>query len=86
MSKKTRRPFLFLLSILLTILTLNTGSMPQAAKCANAACGTSLPIWTYYTDATKTVPCGYFDVCWAEQQGCITEFKTSRRELCDNCN
>ncbi|HEV7682368.1 MAG TPA: hypothetical protein VGO68_09630 [Pyrinomonadaceae bacterium] len=85
MIKKTHRRLLLLLSLLLITVILNTGSVPQA-ECANATCGTSLPIYTYYTDASKTVECGYFNVCWGDQQGCVTEFKTSRRELCWNCN
>ena len=85
MIKKTCRRLLFVLSMLLLTAAM-TGSVPQTAECANAACGTSLPIWTYYTDATKTVPCGSFDVCWLVQEGCVTEFKTSRRQACWNCN
>ena len=86
MLKKLYRRFLLTLSILLLTMTVNTGFAPQTAKCANATCGTSLPIYTYYTDASKTVECGYLDVCWGDQQGCVTEFKTSRREICWNCN
>ncbi len=86
MIKKTYRRILLSLSMFLITVALTSGSAPQAAKCANASCGTSLPIWTYYTDATKTVECGYFDVCWGDQQGCVTEFKTSRRQMCWNCN
>lgn len=86
MLKKTYRRLLLLLSLLLITVALSSGSAPPTGECANATCGTSLPIWTYYIDASKTVPCGSFDVCWGVQEGCVTEFKTSRRELCWNCN
>jgi hypothetical protein len=86
MIKKTYRRFVFLLSMFLITVALTTGSVPQAGECANGTCGTLLPIWTYYTDASKTVQCGFYNWCWNDQQGCVTEFKTSRREICWNCN
>lgn len=81
MVKRTYRRRLLAVVVILMAVALNTGPAPGAAKC-KCSPGTSLPIWTYYTDATKTVACGYFDVCWGDQQGCVTEFKTSRRALC----
>ena len=83
MTRKTYRRFALLLSTLLITMALSTGSAPQVAC---ASCGTLLPIWTYYTDATMTVPCGTYNWCWNDQQGCVTEFKTSRREICHNCD
>lgn len=85
MTRKIFRRLLLLVSMLLITTALSTGSAPQVA-CANATCGTLLPIWTYYTDASMTVPCGTYNWCWNDQQGCVTEFKTSRREICHNCD
>lgn len=87
MIKKPCRRFLLLMAMLLMAVTLNTGPVPQVAKCApgaaNAQCGgVSLPVWTYYTDASKTVACGHFDVCTATQYGCQTEYRTSVRKPC----
>lgn len=84
MTKKTYRRFL-----LASIMLLSTGflaatdSGPGVAKCAPGVRCVSLPIWTYYTDATKTVECGTFSVCDGTPTGCVTEFKTSRRAPCD---
>ena len=86
MIKKAYRRLVLLLSLILITVALSSGTAPQTAECANATCGTLLPIWTYYTDASRTVPCGSYDWCWDTQEGCVTEFKSSRREICWNCN
>lgn len=83
MTRKAYRRFVLLLSMLLITMALSTGSAPPVAC---ASCGTLLPIWTYYTDASMTVPCGTHNWCWNDQQGCVTAFKTSRREICHNCD
>jgi hypothetical protein len=88
MTKKNCRRFL-----LASIMLLSTGflaasdSGPGVAKCASGAANvrcSSLPVYTYYTDASKTVACGYFEVCSGVQEGCQTEYKTSIRQPC-NC-
>jgi hypothetical protein len=89
MTKKAHRRFLLAGSLLLlTGFLTGTDSGPGVAKCApgaaNARC-TSLPVYTYYTDASKTVACGYLEVCSGAEVGCHTEYKTSRREPC-NCD
>jgi hypothetical protein len=87
MIKKPYRRFLLLVTMLLMAVILNTGPAPQVAKCApgaaNARC-VSLPIYTYYTDASKTVACGYLEVCSGAEVGCHTEYKTSERKPCCN--
>ena len=74
--------------VLLALFAVDSGNRTKAApvKCSadsvNGPC-TSLPVWTYYTDATKTVPCGYMDWCTTVSEGCVTPYKTSQRFPCD---
>ena len=86
MTKKTCRRFLSAaIMLLLTGFLVATGSGPGVAECApNARCS-SLPVITYYTDASLTVACGSFEVCSGAEEGCHTDFKTSRRAPC-NCD
>jgi hypothetical protein len=86
MTKKNCRRFL-----VASIMLLSTGflaasdSGPGVAKCASGAANvrcSSLPVYTYYTDASKTVACGYLEVCSGVQEGCQTEYKTSQRKPC----
>lgn len=49
---------------------------------ATAAQCPSLPYKTYYTDATYTVPCGYYNFCGYEQYGCQTPYVISTRRPC----
>ncbi|MDT5268308.1 MAG: hypothetical protein QOH49_494 [Acidobacteriota bacterium] len=86
MTKKNCRRFLLAaIMLLLTGFLAATDSGPGVAKCApgaaNARC-TSLPVYTYYTDASKTVACGYLEVCSGAEEGCHTEYKTSERKPC----
>jgi hypothetical protein len=86
MTKKAYRRFLSAaIMLLLTGFLIVTGPRLQTAKCApgaaNARCS-SLPVYTYYTDASKTVACGYLDVCSGAEEGCHTDFKTSQRKPC----
>jgi hypothetical protein len=75
--------------VLLALFALEPGNRTKAAPVKCSANSTddggcvSLPVWTYYTDATKTVPCGYFDVCTTASDGCVTPYKTSQRFPCD---
>jgi hypothetical protein len=86
MTKKPYRRFLLAaIMLLLMVLLTATGPKLQAAKCApNARCS-SLPVYTYYTDASMTVACGYLDVCSGAEDGCHTDYKTSHRVPC-NCD
>jgi hypothetical protein len=81
MTKRIYARFLLAaIMLLMVVFLISTGPTPQAAS---AKC-VSLPIYTYYTDATKTVACGFHDVCAAAQDGCVTPYKTSQRKLCCN--
>jgi hypothetical protein len=86
MTKKPYRRFLLVASmLLLTFLLIATGPKLRAAKCApNARCS-SLPVYTYYTDASMTVACGSLEVCSGAEEGCHTDYKTSHRVPC-NCD
>jgi hypothetical protein len=89
MNKRAYRRFLLAaIMLLLTGFLVVTGPRLQTARCApgvaSARCS-SLPVYTYYTDASKTVACGYFEVCSGVQEGCQTEYKTSVRKPC-NCD
>jgi hypothetical protein len=42
----------------------------------------SMPYTIFYTDATKTVDCGYFDACSGEGEGCQTEYYTRAFYAC----
>ncbi len=46
-----------------------------------AGCPT-LPYKTYYTDATYTVPCGYYNFCGYDYYGCQTPYVISTRRPC----
>jgi hypothetical protein len=75
--------------VLVALFCVEPGDRTQAApvKCSangvNVGC-VSLPVWTYYTDATKTVACGSMDWCSTVAEGCVTPYKTSQRFPC-NC-
>lgn len=48
-----------------------------------AACS-SLPVYTYYTDATYTVVCGVWDLCSGTYPDCWTDYRTMVRKVCCN--
>jgi len=50
----------------------------QAAACS------SLPVITYYTDASMTVVCGVWDLCAGTYPDCWTDYTTRVRKVCCN--
>ena len=69
--------FGFVLSILVLCASV-------AENKASAAACSSLPVYTYYTDATYTVVCGVWDICSGTYPECWTDYRTSVRKLCCN--
>lgn len=70
-----------LLVLTLTLLAAAPdGSVGRSANCRNAASNTeqcpNFPYIIYYTDATKTVECGWHDSCAFVSEGCETEYHT----------
>ena len=48
-----------------------------------AACST-MPVITYYTDASFTVVCGVWDLCSGTYPACWTDYTTRVRKVCCN--
>jgi len=63
-------------------LVLTTVILAVGAKDSAAGYCPLLRVTTYYTDASKTVICGWVDSCAEEQEGCITEYYTYANETC----
>lgn len=87
MTKKTYLRVLFAaIMMVLTSFLAVTDSGRGVAKCAPGAANacTSLPIFTYYTDASKTVACGTYNLCTGVFDGCQTEYHTAERKVCCN--
>lgn len=80
----TNRASLLIVAIPMLYLSLSVGVVVNRAKAAPVARDVSLPVYTYYTDATLTVVCGHHDVCAADSWGCVTPYKTSYRKNCPN--
>jgi hypothetical protein len=55
----------------------------RSAASANGQCQ-STPYTIYYTDATKTVECGWFDACPLVGEGCHTAYYTRSYYPCCN--
>ncbi len=77
----TNRASLLIVAVPMLYLSLCATVVVNRAK---AAPDVSLPVYTYYTDASLTVQCGYHDVCEGESWGCVTQYKTSYRKNCPN--
>ena len=78
---------LMLATLTLTLLaSAPDNRLERTANCrsvaANAGQCPRLPYTTYYTDATKTVACGWFDACPAVGEGCYTQFYTRTYSPC----
>ena len=67
----------------LSVMVLCSSVTFNATEASAAACS-SLPVYTYYTDATYTVVCGVWDICSGTYPECWTDYRTSVRKLCCN--
>lgn len=72
-----------LLLVVLTLTLLASAPNDKLGRSANCRMTTAaaancprLGYTTFYTDATKTVACGWFDACPNVGEGCVTEFQT----------
>jgi hypothetical protein len=78
---------LMLVTLTLTLLaSAPDDRLGRSAKCRSMASSAgqcqSMPYTIYYTDATKTVECGWFDACPLVGEGCHTEFYTRKYYPC----
>ena len=67
---------------LASCLVLTAVILAVGAKDSVAGYCPLLRFTTYYTDASKTVICGWVDSCTDEQEGCITEYYTYTNNTC----
>lgn len=72
-----------LFGFVLSVMVFCAGVAFNENKASAAACP-SLPVITYYTDATYTVVCGVWDICSGTYPECWTDYKTTVRKLCCN--
>lgn len=70
-----------LFGFVLAVMVLFSSVAVNETKATAASCPT-LPVKTYYTDATYTVACGYYDFCNVDQWGCQTPYVISTRRPC----
>jgi hypothetical protein len=59
-------------------------SVPVSQTKACAAACSSMPVITYYTDASMTVVCGVWDLCSGTYPACWTDYSTRTRKVCCN--
>lgn len=55
-----------------------------AVKETKAADCPTMPVITYYTDASMTVVCGVWDLCAGTYPDCWTDYTTRVRKVCCN--
>ena len=71
-----------LIGLLLSVMVLFASSSTANTAKASATPCSSLPVYTYYRDATYTVVCGVWDVCEGTYPECWTDYRTSIRKIC----
>ena len=74
-----KRALLTLVAITMIWFSLSAG----VAEKKVCACS-SMPVITYYTDASKTVVCGVWDLCSGTYPECWTDYTTRTRRVCCN--
>jgi hypothetical protein len=72
--------------ILMLLASAPNGSVGRSANCRNAASNAeqcpNFRYVIYYTDATKTVECGWLDACSITSEGCQTDYYTMYMYRC----
>jgi hypothetical protein len=79
-----KRALLILFAVTMVWFSLGLSLPVNETKAAPAAQCPSLPVITYYTDASKTVVCGVWDICSGTYPECWTEYTTKVRKVCCN--
>lgn len=80
---------LMLVVLTLTLLASSpNGGVGRSAKCRNMASDAgqcpNFPYIVYYTDASKTEECGWYDACAIYGEGCVTDHrKVYQYRCCD---
>jgi hypothetical protein len=75
------RYLLTIVAVIMVWFSLCASVSVNATQTVPPGC-TLTPVITYYTDASKTVVCGVWDVCAGTYPDCWTEYTTRIRKVC----
>ena len=78
------RALLILIAVTMVWFSLSASVAVNETDASTAKACSSLPVITYYTDASMTVVCGVWDVCEGTYPDCWTEYTTRIRKVCCN--
>lgn len=78
------RALLILVAVTMVWFSLSASVAVNETQASAARACSSLPVITYYTDASLTVVCGVWDICSGTYPACWTDYKTTVRKLCCN--
>lgn len=74
-----KRALLTIIAVTMVWFSVSAGVAEKKA----CACS-SMPVITYYTDASLTVVCGVWDLCSGAYPECWTDYTTRTRKVCCN--
>ncbi len=78
-----KRALLTLIAVAVVWFSLCVNIPVNGTKASAAGCPT-MPVITYYTDASMTVVCGVWDLCAGTYPDCWTDYTTRVRKPCCN--